>query len=247
MVDKIKFKTSRRVGGRKRLKHAVHSQNLFRHVVLKAESRGMVINTDKAKLLVVSDALTYDPEAYIEDVDGSELTIRDGLKILGFNFSRKPNVAGHIDALRRRFRQCFWILIQLREFGFSEDELAKIYRTIVHPFPILPPGGPPPRWRWLWIPPQWHMPVLSTLRNPFFTRAAPGENHRTQAHSTLFSTPRPASDFRGLPHPLSRHCFHSPLSALGMALWAPWAYSRSQIWPFSTGFLLYKHWGMKIH
>ena len=54
-VDKINFETAQRVG-RKRLKHAVNSQNLFRHVVRKAESRGMVVNTDKTKLLVVSDA-----------------------------------------------------------------------------------------------------------------------------------------------------------------------------------------------
>ena len=33
----------------------------------------------------------------------------------------------------RRFRQKYWILIHLRRFGFTEEELAKVYRTVVRP------------------------------------------------------------------------------------------------------------------
>ena len=90
----------------------------------------MVVNTNKTKLLVISDALSFNAEAFIEDADGNELTTGESLKILGFYFSGRPNVAAHVDALRRRFCQRYWILIHLQEYGFSEQELAKVYRTM---------------------------------------------------------------------------------------------------------------------
>ena len=36
-------------------------------------------------------------------------------------------------ALRRRFRQKYWILFHLKNFGFTKEELAKVYRTIILP------------------------------------------------------------------------------------------------------------------
>ena len=42
-------------------------------------------------------------------------------------------MAAHIDAIRRKFRQRFWVLIHLRAFGFSEQELVKVYKTVVRP------------------------------------------------------------------------------------------------------------------
>ena len=42
-------------------------------------------------------------------------------------------MAKHIEALCRRFRQKYWVLIHLRNFGFCESELTKVYKTIVRP------------------------------------------------------------------------------------------------------------------
>ena len=55
------------------------------------------------------------------------------MKVLGFHFSREPTVARHVDALCRRFRQKYWVLIHLRKFGFNESELVKVYKSIVRP------------------------------------------------------------------------------------------------------------------
>ena len=132
-IDKLNFETATRVGTRGRLKHAVKSQNLFRHVVGEAKKKGMVVNTGKTQLLLIDDSMSYDAEAYIEDEEGNELTSGDSMKMLGFYFSRKPNVDAHVDALRRRFRQKYWVLLHLRKFGFNEDELSRVYKTIVRP------------------------------------------------------------------------------------------------------------------
>ena len=46
-------------GGSSKFKNDILTQNMFRRVVAKATSRGMVVNTGKIKLLCVHDALTY--------------------------------------------------------------------------------------------------------------------------------------------------------------------------------------------
>ena len=130
-VDKLNFETAP-VHGNVRKKHAVHSQNLFRHVVRRAEDKGMVVNTAKTQLLLVSDSQLED-RAIIFDAGGVELESADTMKILGFYFSSKPTVQAHVDVIRRRFRQRYWILLHLKRFGFDQEELAQVYRTVVRP------------------------------------------------------------------------------------------------------------------
>ena len=62
-VDHLNFSTARPAGQRTRLKHAIPTQNLFRHVVAKAQGKGMVVNAAKTQLLVVSDSLNHEDQA----------------------------------------------------------------------------------------------------------------------------------------------------------------------------------------
>ena len=94
---------------------------------------GMVVNTLKTQLLLISNSLSHDPQAYIEDAQGNELTSGNTMKILGFHFSDRPTVSAHVEAMRQRFRQRYWILIHLRNFGFNRDELVRVYKSIVRP------------------------------------------------------------------------------------------------------------------
>ena len=119
--------------GTGRVKHAASSQNVFRAVVRRATARGMRVNADKTRLLVVSDALSYRPAAFIEDSEGNRIVTGDSMKVLGFVFSSRPTVSAHFEQLRRRFRRKYWILLHLKNFGFTQDELCKVYRTIVRP------------------------------------------------------------------------------------------------------------------
>ena len=54
-------------------KEDLQAQNLFRREVLKAESRGMVVNKRKTKILCVSDAQTYKARCHLNDSDGVAL------------------------------------------------------------------------------------------------------------------------------------------------------------------------------
>ena len=50
-----------------KIRQDLQSQNVFRRVVAKAESRGMVVNKRKTKILCISDAQTYKVKTYIQE------------------------------------------------------------------------------------------------------------------------------------------------------------------------------------
>ena len=131
-IDKINFETVQPIGGSK-VKHAVASQNVFRAVIRRAEDMGMKVNTAKTQLLVVSDALSFKPKAVIVDREGQEIHSGDSIKVLGFHMNGKPTVAAHVEALRKRFRQKYWVLFNLKKNGFTKQELCKVYRNIIRP------------------------------------------------------------------------------------------------------------------
>ena len=55
------------------------------------------------------------------------------MKLLGFHFDRRATAHAHVEALRRRFRERTWILRHLKRSGFNDQELARVYRTIIRP------------------------------------------------------------------------------------------------------------------
>ena len=83
------------------------------------------------------------------------------MKILGFHFTDRPTVDAHILAVKRRFRQKYWTLIHLKKYGFSEEELATVYKTIVRPV----------------------ADYCSVVYHPMMTDAQDEEMDRCQAHA----------------------------------------------------------------
>ena len=122
-----------REGGKVRVKYAIPSQNLFRQITSNAVSIGMKVNAAKTNLVAVSDALSFKAESYIEDVDGTVLRTGGGMKVLGFHLSDRPTVGSHIEALNKRLRARLWVLRHLRESGFSEEELVRVYKVVIRP------------------------------------------------------------------------------------------------------------------
>ena len=131
-LEQLNFETVAPVDGVKR-KHAVQSQNVFKAVINKARSRGIRVNTATTSLVLVSDSLKCTAEAYIEGDAGGHIGSTKSMKVLGFHMSDKPTAASHVEALRKRFRQQYWVLFHLKKFGFSQQELCKVYRTIIRP------------------------------------------------------------------------------------------------------------------
>ena len=93
----------------------------------------MVVNKKKTKIVCMSDAQTYQATCMIEDCDGQVLRSGPGMKILGFHIDSRPSVHAHIEALKIRMRDTAWVLRHLKIAGFTEMELATVYRTVVRP------------------------------------------------------------------------------------------------------------------
>ena len=118
--------------GRKRVR-AVRSGNLFRRITRIAESLGMKVNASKTMVLCVSDSRTYKAAAYVRDCQGNDIEAIDSLKILGLHFSSKPDMSAQVEAICRKFRSRVWILRHLHHNGFSEEELLRVYKSVILP------------------------------------------------------------------------------------------------------------------
>ena len=116
-----------------RVKYAIQPQNVFRHLVRKAEAIGMKVNRAKTTMVCFSDSLAYKADAYIEDADGNRIGCQDNMKALGMHFSNRPDMSAHVDWIRRTYRECFWMLRNLKRNGFTNPELVQVYKTMIRP------------------------------------------------------------------------------------------------------------------
>ena len=55
------------------------------------------------------------------------------MKVLGFTFGSRPTCAAHVETIRRSVRGRYWLLIHLRQHGFSEEELLRVYTVVIRP------------------------------------------------------------------------------------------------------------------
>ena len=119
--------------GLSKTKHALGTQNVFRHIVRRAERKGMRVNTNKTNLLCISDAQNHTIKAFIQDAEGRTISSGDKMKILGWHFSDRPTVGAYVEVMKRRFRQRYWILRHLKHNSFNEEDLVKVYTAMVRP------------------------------------------------------------------------------------------------------------------
>ena len=116
-----------------KIRVAHKTQHSFRGATGRAGEKGMVVNNSKTQILVISDAMNYTPETYIDDRNNDRIFSGDSLKVLGFTFSRRPTVHAHIDVLGRAFRRKYWYLWHLKKIGLSNTELVTAYNSLILP------------------------------------------------------------------------------------------------------------------
>lgn len=93
----------------------------------------MKVNSSKTTMLCVSDSKTYEAAAFIEDGEGNRIESTESLKILGLHFSKKPDMSAQVNAICQKFRARIWILRHLNHNGFTQDELLKVYKSVILP------------------------------------------------------------------------------------------------------------------
>ena len=114
-------------------KQAISTQNAFASITTAAQDKGMKVNESKTNLLCVSDSLNFKTLAFIKDSDGNVIECKEKLKILGFHLSDRTGVAYHVEEIAKKVRQKYWVLYHLRNLGFTEEELVRVYRCNILP------------------------------------------------------------------------------------------------------------------
>ena len=122
------------INGRlQRIKYAVQAQNIFQHVVRRAEDIGMVVNASKTAMICMSGALEYDADAYLLDADQNRIGCNGTIKALGVRFSNKLNMEEQVSYIVKAMRSRYWTLRNLRLNGFNTAELVQVYKTVIRP------------------------------------------------------------------------------------------------------------------
>ena len=93
-------------------------------------SRGLKINEQKTQLLSISNA-KYDTVAWKSQKDGSPIYLENTLKLLGFQFSNKPEVHTQIDYLINRAASRSFVIRRLAGVKVDKTRLTRIYTSIV--------------------------------------------------------------------------------------------------------------------
>ena len=116
-----------------RIKQAIQSQNVFRHVVRRAEDIGMVVNSNKTAIICVSGATDYEADTFILDADQNRIGCSSKIKALGVYFSNRLNMEEHVLQIIRAMRSRYWTLRNLKLNGFTTEELVHVYKTMLRP------------------------------------------------------------------------------------------------------------------
>ena len=117
-----------------RSKHAIQAQNVFRHIVRNAERIGMVVNSKKTDMICTSGAMDYSAKAYIYDANQDRIGSSGGsIKALGMRFGSGLDMEPQVQAVIRAMRTRFWTLRNLKNSGFTQEELVTVYKTMLRP------------------------------------------------------------------------------------------------------------------
>ena len=135
-VTRVNFKNSIGMtvsGVTYRIKHAIQAQNIFRHIVKKAEEIGMKVNSGKTGMICISDALAYEADAFMLDADNNRIGCQKSIKALGMCFSNRPDMGAQVESIKKKIQSRYWMLRNLKKSGFTESELVKVYTTMIRP------------------------------------------------------------------------------------------------------------------
>ena len=93
----------------------------------------MVVNGSKTTLMCVTAASSYQASAEICDVAGNKIKSLDTAKFLGVTLDSNCTWATQVNNVQKKIRSRSWTLNTLRQSGFSDEELVKVYCRYIRP------------------------------------------------------------------------------------------------------------------
>ena len=112
--------------------HAPLLEGTFQEVDNQSREVGMVINPDKTQLLCITGNTDAQYSCYINTENG-RIKSEEKLKVLGFWFDKRPGVHLQVETLLDKAYSTLWSMRKLRRSGLGQDDLLKIYCTMIRP------------------------------------------------------------------------------------------------------------------
>ena len=107
---------------------------MFRQISRNAGKKGLVLNSSKTNLFVISASKSYEARAHFYDGQGTRIDSTSELKALGFIFNQRGDISSsQVEKLCAKFRQKAWSLRHLRRSGFTKAELVRMYTSYIRP------------------------------------------------------------------------------------------------------------------
>ena len=93
----------------------------------------MKVNGKKTAVVCLSGAQSYEARSHFVSSSGDVINSVKEMRALGYQISSRPGAHAHVDALCKRIKKKYWVLYHLKKAGFSEEDLARVYRTCLLP------------------------------------------------------------------------------------------------------------------
>ena len=116
-----------------KMAHPVKAEAILNHIADRAAYKGMVVNRAKTSLMCITAATSYTAAAQIKDRFGNTIQSLSTGKLLGVTFDSNCTWTTHVENLKRKIRARSWTLNSLRQSGFTEKEIVKVYCTYIRP------------------------------------------------------------------------------------------------------------------
>ena len=116
-----------------KLAHPVKAEAILGHISARATTRGMKVNGSKTSLMLVTAATSYRARAEIKDTEGTTIKSSKNAKYLGVTLDSDCTFSAHVENVKKRVRSRAWTLNALKQNGFTDEDLIRIYCTYVRP------------------------------------------------------------------------------------------------------------------
>ena len=113
--------------------HPVESQAMLDHVVMRAADKGMLVNDAKTNLMCITAASSYSARAELMGRNGEKICDKKSMKTLGYILDSDCGQSSNVAAMRSKLRARTWALPTLKKCGYTQEELVKIYCTMMRP------------------------------------------------------------------------------------------------------------------
>ena len=108
-------------------------EHRLRDIERQSKAVGMILNTDKTKVICFNFTKNRQAEPFIGALDGAPVQVVDNMRLLGIPFDHKLSWWDLVDDICSRVRKKLWMLLRFREAGANQCQILTAYLVRIRP------------------------------------------------------------------------------------------------------------------